>query len=188
VAPLDPQTLAAPHELEVRTVLPTDALEPETVVVYKVTIGRIREGAKAKSCNKLLYLAEKEQVMTVMHKYNIHKDVKYGFLSLMDVEKIANEVTDTWFNQTLCAVNDCVVRLGVVRGEFHWHHHEREDELFYVVSGTLFIDLRDRTVELRQNQAFTVPRGVEHRTRAPERTVMLMFEGAGVEPRGDGEA
>ncbi len=123
--------------------------------------------------------------MSEQYDYNIKKDVAYGFLTLIDVEKIRDEVKDEWFNQTLCEVNDCVVRLGVVQGEFHWHHHDHEDEFFYVVSGKLFIDLEDRTVELDPNQGFTVPRKVRHRTRAPERTAMLMIEGAGVEPTGD---
>ncbi len=123
--------------------------------------------------------------MSEQYDYNIKKDVAYGFLTLIDVEKIRDEVKDEWFNQTLCEVNDCVVRLGVVQGEFHRHHHDHEDEFFYVVSGKLFIDLEDRTVELDPNQGFTVPRKVRHRTRAPERTAMLMIEGAGVEPTGD---
>ncbi len=123
--------------------------------------------------------------MSEQYDYNIKKDVAYGFLTLIDVEKIRDEVKDEWFNQTLCEVNDCVVRLGIVQGEFHWHHHDHEDEFFYVVSGKLFIDLEDRTVELDPNQGFTVPRKVRHRTRAPERTAMLMIEGAGVEPMGD---
>ena len=62
---------------------------------------------------------------------------------------------------------------------------DKEDEFFYVVSGKLYIDLEDRTVELEPNRGFTIPRGVKHRTRAPQRTTMLMMEGAGVEPTGD---
>ena len=123
--------------------------------------------------------------MSEQYDYNINKDVAYGFLNLIDVAKIRDEVKDDWFNQTLCEVNDCVVRLGVIQGKFHWHHHDEEDEFFYVVSGKLFIDLEDRTVELDPNQGFTVPRKVRHRTRAPERTAILMVEGAGVEPTGD---
>jgi mannose-6-phosphate isomerase-like protein (cupin superfamily) len=118
--------------------------------------------------------------------YSINKDVAFGSLKLIDIEKLRDAVTDDWFNQTLCEVNDCVVRLGVVQGDFHWHHHEEEDEFFYVVSGKLFIDLEGQTIELKANQGFTVPRKVRHRTRAPERTTMLMIEGAGVEPTGDG--
>jgi mannose-6-phosphate isomerase-like protein (cupin superfamily) len=117
--------------------------------------------------------------------YNIHTDVAFGFLKLIDVKALATSVTEQWWNQTLCQVNDCVVRLGVVRGEFHWHKHDAEDEFFYVVEGRLLIDLEGRTVELAPGQGFTVPRGVLHRTRAPERTAMLMIEGAGVKPTGD---
>ncbi|MFC2170775.1 cupin domain-containing protein, partial [Calditrichota bacterium] len=65
------------------------------------------------------------------------------------------------------------------------HKHDVEDEFFYVVEGLLLIDLEDRTVELKPMQAFSIPRGVRHRTRAPERTVILMFEGSGVKPGGD---
>jgi mannose-6-phosphate isomerase-like protein (cupin superfamily) len=81
-------------------------------------------------------------------------------------------------------VNDCVVRLGIMQGEFHWHKHDNEDEFFYVVDGRFLIDLEDLTVELMPKQGFTVPRGVVHRTRAPEKTVILMIEGAGVVPTG----
>ena len=117
--------------------------------------------------------------------YQNHNDVAFGFLKLIDVEKLRDSVKDEWFNQTLCAVNGCVVRLGVVKGAYHWHHHDEEDEFFYVVSGKLFIDLEDETIELLPNQGFTVPRKVVHRTRAPERTAMLMVEGTGIEPTGD---
>ena len=117
--------------------------------------------------------------------YSINLDVKYGFLERIDVDRIRHDVTDAWFNQTLCEVNDCVVRLGVVEGEFHWHEHKEEDEFFYVVDGKLIIDLEDRSVELDPNQGFTIPRGVRHRTRAPVRTAMLMIEGRSVKPAGD---
>ena len=124
--------------------------------------------------------------MAENHGYTIHKDITYGDLARIDVLAIRDAVSDAWFNQTLSQVNGCVVRIGVVQGEFHWHHHENEDEFFFVVDGRLFIDLEDRTIELGPSQGVTVPRRVRHRTRAPERTTMLMFEGAGVEPTGDG--
>lgn len=118
--------------------------------------------------------------------YTINNDVAFGFLSLIDVDKLRQSVTDDWFNQTLCEVNDCVVRLGVVQGEFHWHKHDNEDEFFFVVDGRLIIDLEDRSVELLPKQGFTIPKGVVHRTRAPVRTAMLMVEGRTVTPTGDG--
>ena len=82
-------------------------------------------------------------------------------------------------------MNASVVRIGVIEGEYHWHKHDQDDEFFYVVSGRLLIDLQDRIVELSPGQAFVVPRSVVHRTRAPERTVILMVENAGIIPTGD---
>ncbi len=95
--------------------------------------------------------------------------------------------TDRWYNQTLCRVNDSVVRLGVVQGEYHWHKHDHDDEFFFVVTGRFLIDLAPgaRTVELLPQQGYVVPKGVVHRTRAPERAVILMVENAGIIPTGD---
>lgn len=119
------------------------------------------------------------------YPYVIHKDVKYSGLDLIDVNALVRDVTEPWYHQTLLRVNDSVVRLAVVQGEFHWHHHEGEDEFFYVISGELHIDLDDRTISLRPNHGYMVPRGVRHRTRALERAAVLMISGAGVEPTGD---
>jgi len=118
-------------------------------------------------------------------RYSIDLNVRYGPLEVVDVPALVQACTDPWYNQSLCRVNDCVVRLGVFLGEFHWHKHDNEDEFFHVVSGRLVIDLEGRAVELLPGQGFTIPRGVAHRTRAPERTVVLMVEGAGIQPTGD---
>ena len=118
-------------------------------------------------------------------EYSISRDVRFGPLEKIDVHGIAAACREQWFNQTLCRVNDCVVRLGVVRGEFHWHEHDREDEYFHVVEGKLLVELEGRTVGLEAGQGVMVPRGVRHRTRAPERTIMLMVEAATVTPTGD---
>ncbi len=117
--------------------------------------------------------------------YVINLDTKFGHLTKIDVQELVDSCQDQWFNQTLCQVNDCVVRLGIVEGEFHWHKHDEEDEFFYVVDGKLIIELEDQTVELAPKQGFTVSKGVMHRTSAPERTVMLMIEGSGIAPTGD---
>ncbi|MBI3267918.1 MAG: cupin domain-containing protein [Planctomycetes bacterium] len=119
--------------------------------------------------------------------YSLHMEARYAPLERIDVQALIDACTERWYNQTLCRVNDCVVRLGILHGEFHWHKHDAEDELFYVVEGRLLVDLEGRTLELAPRQGVTVPRGVLHRTRAPERTVVLMLEGAGVVPTGDGE-
>ena len=110
--------------------------------------------------------------------------IRYPPLEVIDEKALADASEHRWYNETLCAVNGSVVRLGVVEGEYHWHHHDDDDEFFYVVEGRLLIDLRDRTVELGPRQGFVIPKGVEHRTRAPQRTVMLMVENRGIVPTG----
>ncbi len=117
--------------------------------------------------------------------YETRLDIAHGPLEVIDLKKVAATVTHPWFNQTLCAVNDSVVRVGIVQGEYHWHQHDDLDEFFYVVEGKLIIDLEGRTVELMPQQGFVIPRGVTHRTRAPQRTVMLMVEGKEIVPTGD---
>ena len=117
--------------------------------------------------------------------YHITLDPKFGFLELMDVPSLIAACQEKWFNQTLCQVNDCVVRLGVMQGEFHWHKHDEEDEFFFVLQGQFLIDLEDRTITLDPHRGFAVPRGVIHRTRAPERTAVLMVERSSVQPTGN---
>ena len=100
-------------------------------------------------------------------------------------EALAKSVTDQWYNQTLCRVNDSVVRLGVMQGEYHWHKHDNDDEFFFVLSGCFIVDLEERSVDLLPGQGFVVPKGVMHCTRAPERSVILMVETAAIVPTGD---
>ena len=118
--------------------------------------------------------------------YATHLDLKYAPLQLIDVPGLAAACTDRWYNQTLCQVNSSVVRLGVMQGEYHWHKHDDEDEFFFVLEGRFLIDLEGRTAELAPGRGFVVPKGVRHRPRAPERTIVLMVEGAGIVPTGDG--
>lgn len=118
-------------------------------------------------------------------EYDINLDEKYGHLTLIDVAEEAGRHAP-WFNQTLTRVNDAVVRLGVLEGEFHWHKHDAEDEFFLVLEGELVIEVEDaRPVRLGPHQGLTVPRGVMHKTSAPVRTVVVMVEPAGVAPTGD---
>ena len=118
-------------------------------------------------------------------RYHTHLNILYPQLEVVDIPGLVAACEQEWYNQTLCAVNESVVRLGVVQGEYHWHQHVNDDEFFYVVSGRFLIDLEDRTVELLPGQGFVVPRGVQHRPRAPERTVILMVENKGIVPTGD---
>jgi mannose-6-phosphate isomerase-like protein (cupin superfamily) len=117
--------------------------------------------------------------------YETRLDIYYGPLQVIDEKALSDACSHKWYNQTLCQVNQSVVRLGVVEGEYHWHKHDEEDEFFYVLEGQLSIDLEERTVELGPRQGFVVPKGIVHRTRARLRTVMLMVENAGIIPTGN---
>ncbi|HEY1240470.1 MAG TPA: cupin domain-containing protein [Bryobacteraceae bacterium] len=119
------------------------------------------------------------------YPYETRLNILHNPLEVIDVRALADACEYKWYNQTLCQVNGSVVRMGVVEGEYHWHKHDRDDEFFYTVSGKFLIDLEDRTVELAPGQGFVVPKGVVHRTRAEERTVILMVENAGIIPTGD---
>ncbi len=127
--------------------------------------------------------------------YVQHMNVLFGALERFDVRELAGQCTDEWYNQTLCQVNDSVVRLGILCGEYHWHKHDREDELFFTLDGKLLVDIAGddtdetgepgETVELGPLQGYVVPKGVVHRTRAPEKTVVLMVETSEIDPIGD---
>ena len=99
--------------------------------------------------------------MSKKYDYNQQMDIKYNHLDLIDVPKIVEQCDEKWFNQTLTKVNESVVRLGIVEGEYHWHKHENEDEFFFVLSGKLFIDLEDRIIELNPNQGTTISKGCQ---------------------------
>ena len=119
------------------------------------------------------------------YSYATFLDVKFPQLSVVDVPALVDAVTHPWYNQTLCRVNDSVVRLGVMQGEYHWHKHDNDDEFFFVLDGHFIIDLEERSIDLQKHQGFVVPKGVVHRTRAPERAIILMVENAGIIPTGD---
>ena len=119
------------------------------------------------------------------YPYATYLDMKFPPLHVVDVPALVKACTDQWYNQTLCQVNDSVVRLGVMQGEYHWHKHDNDDEFFFVLEGRFIIDLEDRSVDLQSQQGFVVPKGVKHRTRAPDRAVILMVETAAIVPTGD---
>ena len=119
------------------------------------------------------------------YPYATYLDIKFPPLQLVNVPDLVKFCTEKWYNQTLCRVNDSVVRLGVMQGEYHWHKHDNDDEFFFVLEGHFIIDLEDRSVDLQPQQGFVVPKGVKHRTRAPDRAVILMVETAAIVPTGD---
>lgn len=99
-------------------------------------------------------------------------------------DKLA-QITEHWRPKVVGELNGQEVKLVKVRGEFVWHHHEREDELFLVIRGVLRIEFRDRVVTLHPGELLVVPHGVEHRTVAEEETEVLLFEPAATRNTGN---
>jgi hypothetical protein len=119
------------------------------------------------------------------YPYATHLDIKFPALAKVDVPSLIKACTDQWYNQTLCKVNASVVRLGVMQGEYHWHKHDDDDEFFFVLEGHFIIDLEGQSIDLQPWEGYVVPKGVVHRTRAPDRAVILMVENASIVPTGD---
>ena len=122
--------------------------------------------------------------MAKKYNYDQRMDIKYKHLEVIDIPKIVEECQESWFNQTLTKINGSVARIGIVEGEYHWHKHDDDDEFFFVLSGKLYIELEDRTIELNPNQGTTITKGVMHRPRASQKTVMLMVETDSIDPIG----
>lgn len=119
------------------------------------------------------------------YPYATYLDVKFAPLTVVDVPRLIAQCKDRWYNQSLCEVNDSVIRLGVMQGEYHWHKHDNDDEFFFVLEGHFFVDFDERSVELKPFEGIVVPKGVVHRTRAPVRAVILMAETRAIVPTGD---
>ena len=118
-------------------------------------------------------------------QYNTRLDNKYGASTIIDIPAEVRE-HEPWFNQTLTQVNDAVVRLGILQGEYHWHKHDTEDECFIVLEGEMLLDIEGKgTVTLTKHLGYTVPKGVVHRTRAVQKAIVLMVEKASITPTGD---
>jgi mannose-6-phosphate isomerase-like protein (cupin superfamily) len=137
------------------------------------------------------YLNTSTRFMEKQFNYTTRLDIKFAHLERMNIPQMVKECKDKWFNQTLTQVNESVVRLGIVEGEYHWHKHDNDDEFFFVWEGQLLIDLstgpggEDKTIELNPGEGVTIPKGTLHRPRAPKKTVMLMVETSSIQPTGD---
>ena len=123
--------------------------------------------------------------MSNQYPYTTKLEIKYKHFEVIDIPQMVKEVKDKWFNQTLTEVNSSVIRVGIVEGEYHWHKHENDDEFFFVLEGKLFVDLESKTFVLNPGQGVTISKNVTHRTRAPQKTVMLMVENKDIIPTGD---
>ncbi|MHA1105731.1 MAG: cupin domain-containing protein [Promethearchaeota archaeon] len=123
--------------------------------------------------------------MSDYNNYSIDLEIKFKPLAIIDITTLVANCSKKWQNLSLCKVNDSIVRLAVIEGDFHWHKHNKEDEFFYVIEGLLLIDLEYKTIKLKPNQGFMVPKGILHRTRAPSRTSVLLMEKRSIKPTGD---
>ena len=94
------------------------------------------------------------------YPYATYLNVQFPALSLIDVASLVDACTDRWYNQTLCKVNDSVVRLGVLQGEYHWHKHDNDDEFFFVLEGHFIVDLEGRSVDLGRNRGSSCRRAL----------------------------
>lgn len=94
----------------------------------------------------------------------------------LNLKEKFEQIHDHWNPRVLARLNGQEVRLAKVKGTFVWHHHENEDELFWVHNGILNIEFRDGTVTLKEGEMIVVPRGVEHRPVSSEEVELLLFE------------
>ena len=97
----------------------------------------------------------------------------------VNVAETLQSFSEHWQPRIVGELNGQHVKLVKLQGEFVWHHHAEEDEMFYVVRGAIDIELRDRTIALREGEFFIVPRGVEHRPFARAEAHVMLFEPAG---------
>ena len=123
--------------------------------------------------------------MSEFEKYSINTEILFDYMETIDIREIINSSKEKWQNYSLCKVNDNVVRIGIIQGEFHWHKHDSGDEFFLVLDGKLIIEFGDRLVELLPLQSIVIPKGMMHKTKAPERTSILMIEDLQIKPTGD---
>ena len=116
--------------------------------------------------------------------YKLQMDIKYDYLEKINVPQIVESTQDKWFNQSLCQVNSSVFRLGIFEGEFHMHKHEKDDELFFVIDGSIVLETENGNFTLNQYEGVCVPKGVMHRPIAQQKALVLMIENLGIDPIG----
>lgn len=119
------------------------------------------------------------------NNYKLQMNLKYDYLEKISVPEIVKECTDKWFNQSLCQVNSSVFRVGIFEGEFHMHKHENDDEVFFVIDGSIVLETENGNFELNQYEGICVPKGTMHRPIAKNKAVVLMIENLGIDPVGD---
>ncbi len=105
-------------------------------------------------------------------------------MDIINLKKKLSLFDEYWTPKVLGELNGQQVKLAKLKGAFIWHSHEHEDELFYILNGTLKMEFRDKTLTLREGDMLIVPRGVEHRPIAEEEVHVMLFEPAGTKHTG----
>ncbi len=93
----------------------------------------------------------------------------------INLQEKYNLINEHWSPKIIGELNGQHVKLAKIKGDFIWHHHEEEDELFMVIKGTLFMDFRDRTEVIKEGEIIIVPKGIEHRPRTEDKEVQIML-------------
>jgi mannose-6-phosphate isomerase-like protein (cupin superfamily) len=106
-------------------------------------------------------------------------------MNKINIEDKLSLFNDYWNPRIAGELNGQHVKLVKFKGEFVWHKHDEEDELFYVVKGAFRMELRDKTIELKEGEFLIVPRGIEHRPVAEEEVSVMLFEPAATLNTGD---
>jgi mannose-6-phosphate isomerase-like protein (cupin superfamily) len=111
---------------------------------------------------------------------------RVAVITKIRLEDRAEEIDETWSPIDVARVNDQVVRMAKIQGQYHWHKHTNEDELFYVLSGSITIQLRDQPdVALSEGEMAVIPKGMEHRPTSEGLSHILMLEPYALVSRGD---
>ncbi|MEE9324398.1 MAG: cupin domain-containing protein [Dehalococcoidia bacterium] len=110
-----------------------------------------------------------------------------AMIPIINLENKIEEIKGKpWHPIDVARVNDQVVRMALVKGEYHWHKHTNEDELFYVLKGSMVVQMKDQPdITLREGEIAVIPRGVEHCPKSSEDTYVVMFEAYSLQSRGD---
>ncbi len=124
--------------------------------------------------------------MKLVEKVKFNMEPKYAPLEKINITEAITGNDQIWFNQTLCRINSSVLRVGVFQeGAFPMHKHDNDDELFFVIEGSIKIETQDQIFTLNSQEGICVPKGVMHRPIVEQRSIVLMVENDSITPLGD---
>ena len=108
-------------------------------------------------------------------------------MEVVNIKEKFTLFTEQWSPKIIGQLNGQDVKLAKLQGEFVWHDHKNEDELFYIIKGTLQIEFRDKMIELQEGEMLIIPKGIEHKPIAEEEVWVLLFEPSNIKHTGDVE-